>query len=129
MDKRGRFTFLHLLHGAFDAAQDMFGFLDCKCTFLSHVQALIQQHSQALLDKAVVELFISQPAWILGVSPTHTEHLVLGLLKLHEILMDPLLELVRVSLDGFHPPGVLTAPLSLVSSANLLRVHSVPLSM
>ena len=43
--------------------------------------------------------------------------------------MGPFLQPVQVSLDGFLPYNVLTTPLSLVSSANLLRVHSMPLSM
>jgi len=45
----------------------------------------------------------------------------LGLVEPHEVHMGPFLELVQAS----HPSGVVNAPLSLVSSANLLRVHLI----
>lgn len=35
-------------HTAFVAAQDMFGFLVCKCTLPANVEPLINQHLQAL---------------------------------------------------------------------------------
>jgi len=63
---------------------------------------------------------------VLGIAPTHVQDLALGLVEPHEVLMGPLLKLVQVPLwMASLPSGMSTAPLSLVSSANLLRVHSI----
>jgi len=57
----------------------------------------------------------------------------LGLVELHEVHTGPLLRLVQVPLDGVQVPleGIsfpqACQPSSLVSSANLLRVHLIPL--
>ncbi|KAJ7406056.1 hypothetical protein WISP_136009 [Willisornis vidua] len=73
----------------------MFGFLDSKCTLPAHVQPVTHQQPQVLLG-----LFITQPVLILGVAPTQVQNLSLDLVKYHEIPMDPLLELVQVTLEG-----------------------------
>lgn len=80
----------------FDAAQDTFGFLDCKCMWLGHVQPLIHQHPQVLLCRAALNLF--SLVLILGVAPIQVQHLALYLVKPHKIPMDPVLEFVQVSL-------------------------------
>ncbi|KAK4827484.1 hypothetical protein QYF61_018784 [Mycteria americana] len=41
-------------HCSFDAAQDMVGFLGCKCTLPRHDEPLIDQHPQALLLTAAL---------------------------------------------------------------------------
>ena len=43
--------------------------------------------------------------------------------------MGPPFELSQVPLDGIPSSAILTVPLSLVPSANLLRVHVIPLSV
>ena len=44
-------------HTAFDAAQDMVGFLGCEGTLLAHVQLPIHQHQQVLFGRAVLNPF------------------------------------------------------------------------
>ncbi|RMC06606.1 hypothetical protein DUI87_16043 [Hirundo rustica rustica] len=84
-----------------DAAQDKFGFLGSRWAWLGHVQALIHQHPQVLLLGATLHLFIpTQPVLILGDALTQVWHLVLGLVKSHEIPMGPLLKPVQIPLDG-----------------------------
>lgn len=56
-------------------------------------------------------------------------HLVLGFLELHKMLMGPLLKLVQVPLDVIPFSAMSVALFSFVSSADLLRVHSVSLSV
>ncbi|KAK4825966.1 hypothetical protein QYF61_003535 [Mycteria americana] len=115
-------------HASFDAAQDMVGLLGCEHTLPVHVQLFIHQYPRVFLSRAALHPFIPQPVLIPGVAPTQVQDPALGLVEPHQVHMGPLLQLVHVPLDDI-PSGVSTAPLSLVSSANLLRVHSIPLSM
>ncbi|KAK4810201.1 hypothetical protein QYF61_011795 [Mycteria americana] len=94
----------HLLqpagHAAFDAAQDMVGFLGCECTLLAHVQLFIHQYPQVLLCRAALNPFIPQPLLIPGLAPTKLQDLALGLVEPHEVHTGPLLKIVQVPLDG-----------------------------
>ncbi|KAJ7426861.1 hypothetical protein WISP_11805 [Willisornis vidua] len=85
----------HLLqpadHTAFDAAQDVLP---------AHVQPLIHHHSQVLLGRAALNLFIPWPVLIPGIALIHMQHLALSLVKPHEILMHPLPQLVQIPLNG-----------------------------
>ncbi|TRZ12141.1 hypothetical protein HGM15179_014964 [Zosterops borbonicus] len=74
-------------------------------------------------------LFIPQPVLVLGIAPTQMQHLAPGLAKHHEIFMGILFKLVQVSVDGIPSFSVSTTSFSLVSSANLLRLHLRPLSI
>jgi len=87
-------------HAAFDAAQDMFGLLGCKCTLLGHVPLFIHRYPQVLLHRTALKPFIPQPVLILGVARTHVQDLALGLVEPREFHTGPLLELVQVPLDG-----------------------------
>ncbi|KAK4810535.1 hypothetical protein QYF61_004498 [Mycteria americana] len=116
-------------HTSFYAAQDTVGFLGCKHTFPAHVQFFIHQYPQVLLCRTILNPFTPQPVLILGIAPNHVQALALGLVELHEVHMGLLLKPVKVPLDGILLSSVSTAPFSLVLSADLLRVHSVPLSM
>jgi len=93
---------------------------------VAHVQLFIHQYPQVLLVRAALNHFIPQPVLIPGVAPTQMQGLALGFVEPREFHMDPLLELVLWTAS--HPSGVSTAPLSLVSSANFLRVHLILLS-
>lgn len=53
-------------HVAFDAAQDTIGFLGWMCTFVGHVQPLIHQNPQNLINRAALHLFFLKFASILG---------------------------------------------------------------
>ncbi|PKU38715.1 hypothetical protein llap_10980 [Limosa lapponica baueri] len=81
------------------------------------------------LPREVVESPSLEPVLMLEVDWTQMQDLALGHVELHEVHMGPLLKIFLVPLDGIPPPGVLTAPLSLVSPADLLRVLLIPLSM
>lgn len=55
-----------------------------------------------------------------GLAPAQVQDLALVLVGLHEVHMIPVLQ---VPLGGSCPAGKSAAPLSLVSAADLLRVH------
>ncbi|KAK4831119.1 LOW QUALITY PROTEIN: hypothetical protein QYF61_015422 [Mycteria americana] len=107
--------------------QDTVGLLSCECTLLAHVQLFIHQYTHVLLCRAAVDPFITQPKPRIAL--TQVQDLALGLVEPHEVYRSPVLELVQVPLDGIPSFSVSTTPLSLVSSANLLRVHSISLSV
>jgi len=94
-------------HAAFDAARDTVGLLCCEHILPGHVQLFIPQHPQAHLSRAALNPFIPQPVL--------------------RFIWAQFSSLSRSLWMPSHPSGVLTAPLSLVSSADLLRVHSIPL--
>ncbi|KAK4821329.1 hypothetical protein QYF61_018234 [Mycteria americana] len=75
--------------------QDTGGFLGCEHTLVAHVQLFIHQYSQVLLCRAALNPFIPQPVLVLGVAPTQVQDLALGLVKLHEVDMGPLLKPVQ----------------------------------
>lgn len=62
-----------------------------------------------------------------GIVPTQDEQLALAIVELHEVLVDPLLQLGQVPLDGIPSFSCINSPLNFMSSANLLRVDSVSL--
>jgi len=103
-------TYNHLPRPAYlpfyDAAQDTVGLPGCRSTLLAHVQLFVHQNLQVFLIRAALNEFFSQSVDISRIAPTQVEHLALGLVE----------------------PHLSTAPLSLLSSANLLKVHSIPLS-
>ena len=65
-------------------------------------------------------LSILHPVSILGAAPTPVQDLALGLAEPQEVQVGPLLGLVQVPLNGIPSLRVVTAPLSLVSPADLL---------
>jgi len=92
---------------------------------VAHIKLFIHQYPEVLLDRADLKPSIPQPVLISEVAPTHVQDLELGLVEPHEVHTGPPLQLVQVPLDGI--PSFWRAkctPLSLVSSADLLRVHS-----
>jgi len=91
-------------HATFDAAQDVVGFLGCKCTLSDHVELLINEHTQVLLLRAALNPFSAQSVFVLGIAPTLVQDLALGLVKLHEVCIGAPL---KVSMDGDYasPPA------------------------
>lgn len=71
--------------------QDMIGFLDCKCTWPGHVQALIHQHPQALSEL----LSVVHPLACVDtrVAPAQVQNLAISFVKPHEILLGPALNI------------------------------------
>lgn len=77
-------------HSAGDAAQvDFLGFW---CTLLAHVQFSIHQHTQELLCRAALNLFLLQPVFIPEAWTKCRPH--------HAVHMGPLLEVLQVHLSG-----------------------------
>jgi len=115
-------------HAFFDAAQDMVGLLGYKWTLSAHVQLFIHQYPQVFLSRAALSALIPQPVLILGAMPTHVQDPALCLVEPHDVHIVPLLELVWVPLQGILFLRRVNCTTQFVSSANLLRVHSIPLS-
>ncbi|KAK4824941.1 hypothetical protein QYF61_021561 [Mycteria americana] len=81
-------------------AQDMVGFLDCKCILPAHVQFFIHQYPQVLLRRAALKPFIFQSVLLLGIALIQVQNLALGFVELHAVCTGPLLKPVKVPLDG-----------------------------
>jgi len=90
---------------------------------------LQNEHPQVLLDRVALNPFSTEPVFVLGIALTHLQDLALGLVELHEVRTGPPFKSVEVPLDGIPSLSLSTAPHSSVSSTNLRKVHSVPLSM
>ncbi|KAK4807231.1 LOW QUALITY PROTEIN: hypothetical protein QYF61_024351 [Mycteria americana] len=90
---------------------------------------LIGKYPQVLLHRAALNPFIPQPVLILGIAPTQGQDPDLALLNLMKFTWAHFSSLSRSLWMASLLSSISTAPLSLVSSANLLRVHSIPLSM
>lgn len=88
-----------------------------------------QPRASTFLPRAALNSFIPQSVLVLGIASIQLKDLALYLIEFHEIFVDPLLMPARVTLEGMMSPpsSKLTASLSLVSSANVLRVPSIPL--
>ncbi|KAK4827142.1 LOW QUALITY PROTEIN: hypothetical protein QYF61_014736 [Mycteria americana] len=102
--------------------------LGCKHTLPGHGELLINQHPQVLLLRAALNPFSTQPVFVLGIALTHVQDLALGLVELYGVRIGPTSQACQGP-SGWHlfPPA--SAPHSLVLLADLLRVHSIPLSM
>ena len=108
----------------------MVGFLSCESTLLAHVLPTIHQYPQLLFGTAVLYLYIPQLVLIMRVAITQVQDLALGFVEPHEIFFwTRCSSLPRSHWMAPHLSGVLTMPHSLVSSTNLLKVHSTPFSM
>ena len=75
-------------------------FKGCEGTLLDHVELAIHQYPQVLFSRAVLPPYIPQLVLIARVATTQMQALALGFVEPHEVLLGPLHELVRVSLDG-----------------------------
>lgn len=68
----------------------------------AQVQLFIQKNSSSVLfcRTTLNEVFSGSVA-MSGIAPAWVQHLALGLVELHEVVMDPILELVQVLVDSF----------------------------
>ncbi|KAF4799508.1 hypothetical protein TURU_054323 [Turdus rufiventris] len=82
------------------------------------------QYFQVLLGRTALELSIPQPVLMSGVPLTQVQHLALGLVKPHEIPMDPLLELVQDLLDGTLPFRSVNSTTQLSVTYKFTETHS-----
>ena len=111
------------------AAQDAVRLWGCKRTLLACVQPFVHQGPQILLRRDGLSEFFSQPVHISGIAPTHVQHLAFGLVESHQVHVCSISNLFRSLWMTSLPSVVSVAPLSLVSPSDLLRVHSIPLSI
>ena len=96
---------------------------------LVHVQLPIHQYPQVLFCRTVLHPYIPQLVLIVRVAATQPLDLAVEFFELHEVLLAHYLSLFRSLWVGTHPLGMSTTPRSLVLSTNLLRVHSVLVSL
>ena len=115
-------------HSSFDAAQDRIGLQVCKITLPAPVQLFLHQDLQVLLHRAAIKEF-SQCEHISGIAPTQVQHLALGFVNFIRFTLTKFSSLSRSLWMASLPSVVPTVPLSLVSSGNQLRAHSIPLHM
>ena len=102
--------------------------LGCECTLLAHIQFFIHQYLQVLLCRAALNQLISQSILILGLPWPTCRTLHLALLNFMRFTWARLSSLSQFLWMASLPFRVSATPLSLVSSTNLLRVYSIPLS-
>ncbi|KAK4818489.1 hypothetical protein QYF61_014219 [Mycteria americana] len=108
----------------------MVGLLDCECTLLAHVQLFSHQYSPKSFSAGLHSITSSSSLyWNRGLPRTRCRTLHLALLNLMRFTQAHFSSLSRSLWMTSRSSSVSTAPLSLVSSANLLRVHSILLSM
>ncbi|KAK4813748.1 LOW QUALITY PROTEIN: hypothetical protein QYF61_023684 [Mycteria americana] len=110
-----------------DTSQDAIGFLGRLGTLLAHIQPAVDQHPQVLFCQAAFQPLFPKPVALHGVVVTQVWDPALGLVKPHTINLSPSIQPVQIPLS-FLPSSRSTLPPKLVSSANLLRVHSIPSS-
>ncbi|KAK4811045.1 hypothetical protein QYF61_015749 [Mycteria americana] len=103
-----------------DTSQDAIGFLGHLGTLPAHVQLTVNQHPQVLFRRG------SFPATLPQACSCRTLHL--ALLNPIQLTSAHRSSLSRSLCRAFLPSSRSTLPHNLVSSANLLRVHSIPSS-
>ncbi|NWW64128.1 F120B protein, partial [Ifrita kowaldi] len=95
----------------------------------------LQQQSALCQDKEIFQVtsalnpFSIQPVFVHRIAPTQVQDLVLGPVEIDEVCTGPPLKPVQIPLDGSLPSCMSMAPHRLVSPADLLREHSIPLSV
>ncbi|KAK4824318.1 LOW QUALITY PROTEIN: hypothetical protein QYF61_013593 [Mycteria americana] len=107
-------------HAIFDTSQDAIGFLGRLGTLLAHIQAAVNQHSQVLFCLAAFQPLFPKSVALHVVVVTQVQDPALGLVEPHTVGLSPSIQPAQIPLS--------TLPHNLVSSANLLRVHSIPSS-
>ncbi|KAK4829606.1 hypothetical protein QYF61_005706, partial [Mycteria americana] len=107
-------------HAISDTSQDAIGFLGHLRTLLAHIQAAVNQHPQVLFHQVAFQPLFPRPVAFHGVVVAQVQDPTLSLVESHTIGLGPSTQPIRIPLS--------TLPHELVSSANLLRVHSIPSS-
>ena len=87
-------------HSVSDGSQDINGLLSCKSTLLAHVTFFIHHESQVLFQRATLKEFLSQSAYVSGITLTKMQNLALCYVEPHYIHMVSPFELLEVPLDG-----------------------------
>lgn len=92
-----------------------------------HNKYFIHQFSQVLVQWPL-NPFIIQSILTFGTAQTQVQNLSLDLVERHEVSIGPPTKPVKALMTSL-PSIVSTGPVCLVSSASLLSVHSIPLSI
>ncbi|KAK4832342.1 hypothetical protein QYF61_021871 [Mycteria americana] len=87
-------------HAIFDTGQDAIGLLGRLGTLLAHIQAAVNQHSQALLCQAAFQPLFPKPVALHGVAVAQVQDLALGLVEPHTIGLGPSIQPVQVPLQS-----------------------------
>jgi len=74
-----------------------------RLAFWTSSIVLASQHPQVFFLRAALTSFSSQPVFVLGIAPPHVQGLALDLVELHEVCTGPVLQPVKVPLDGIPP--------------------------
>lgn len=101
-------------HAAFGAVQDTISFLIYKCTFLVHVNPLIQ-HFKFIFSTISLNPFSVHPLILVRISPIQVQNLSGGLVELHKLHTSPPVKLVKVTWIPFFLSRVSAAPHALMS--------------
>ncbi|KAK4826818.1 hypothetical protein QYF61_011626 [Mycteria americana] len=97
--------------------------LGCQGTLLTPTDPAVDQHPQIPFCRASLQPLLSQFILVFTV-----QNPAFFLVKFHAVDDCPMLQSVEIPLQGLLTLKESTAPPSLVSSANLLMVHSTPAS-
>lgn len=109
--------------GLANAAQEAVGSFGHEVTLLVHGQLVVQQGLQILLCRAVLQPVGLQNVVVPGFIPPQMQHFAFLLVRLHEMSLKQLLQLIQVSMNVNTTSLSVTSP-SFVSSVNLLVMHS-----
>jgi len=107
-----------------DASQDAVGLLEHLGSLQAHVQLAVDPHPIILFRWAAFQPLIPNSVVLHGVVVTQVQHLTLW--KLIQLASAHRFSLSRSLCRAFLPWSRSTLPPNLVSSANLLREHSIP---
>ena len=78
----------------------MVSFLGYQGTLLAYVQLANQQYPQVLFSRPVFYPFVTQLVLTVGIAMNQVRDLMLVFVEPHEVLPGPLLEPIKVSLNG-----------------------------
>lgn len=85
-------------------SRNIFSYIRLLCKRTASLRPII--HSlQVFLLRGTLNPFVLQPVLIPAVAPTQVQYPALGPLEPYEVLMDQILKLVQVSLDGIPSLG------------------------
>ncbi|KAK4817221.1 hypothetical protein QYF61_003745 [Mycteria americana] len=87
-------------HTISDTSQDAIGFLGHLGTLLAHIQAAVNQYSQALFRRAAFQPLFPKPVALHGVIVTQVQDLALGLVEPHTVGLGPSIQPVQVPLQS-----------------------------
>ena len=86
-----------------NAVQETVDLLCCEVTSLARVQLIVHQNTQVLLCRPAFQSVGLQFVLVSGVIPPLVQHFALPFVELHEVSICPVLQPVKVPLNGSKP--------------------------